>query len=121
MIQSRVFVVVCCLLLFTSGPAYSQAPTATISGIVRDQTGAVLPGVSIQVINRETGGVRTAITDEAGRYRVPALEAGTYAIEGTLPGVRKVVEEGVALTVGRQAGVGLTTEVGQLSGNLSAT
>src|SRR5881628_2844931 len=121
MIQCRAFVVACSLLLFTAGGLYSQAPTATISGIVRDQTGAVLPGVSIQVVNRETGSVRMAMTDEAGRYRVPALEAGTYAIEGTLTGFRKVVKEGVAMTVGSQAVVDLTTEVGQLSENLAVT
>src|SRR5262245_3383247 len=119
MIRWGTFVVVCSLLLFTTGSAYSQAPTATISGIVRDQTGAVLPGVTIQVINRETGGVRTAITDEAGRYRLPALEAGTYAVEGTLAGFRKVVKEGIALTVGSQAVVDLTTEVGEQSENVT--
>src|SRR5438093_11785445 len=121
MIQSRVFVVVCSLLFFISGTAYSQAPTATISGIVRDQTGAVLPGVSIQVVNRETGSVRMAMTDEAGRYRVPALEAGTYAIEGTLTGFRKVVKEGVAMTVGSQAVVDLTKEVGHVAEKLVMT
>ena len=121
MIRWGTFVVACSLLLFADRTLYSQAPTATISGVVRDQTGAVLPGVSIQVINRETGGVRMATTDDAGRYRVPALEAGTYAVEGTLTGFRKVVKEGVVLTIGSQAVVDLTTEVGQLSENLAVT
>src|SRR5262245_54198913 len=78
------------LISFVAVTGRAQGPTATISGVVRDQTGAVLPGVSIQVINSETGTVRMTITDEAGRYRVPALDSGTYAVEGTLTGFRKV-------------------------------
>src|SRR5262245_57066640 len=102
MIQLRIFIAYM-VLSFTAGTVYAHSPAATISGIVRDQTGAVLPGVSIQVINRETGNVRTTISDDSGRYRVPALEAGTYAVEGALPGFRTVVKEGVVLTVGSQA------------------
>jgi hypothetical protein len=117
----RIIVVLCTVVLITAVTTYAQAPNATISGVVHDQTGAVLPGVSIQVINRETGVVRNAVSDEEGRYRVPALEAGTYAVEGSLTGFRTVVREGVVLTIGSQAVVDLTTEVGQLSESLTVT
>src|SRR2546423_1595502 len=90
-------------------------------GCVIRCTGSVLPGVNIQVTNRDTGSVRTTLTDEAGRYRVVALDVGTYTIEGTLAGFRKLVKEGVALTVGSQAVVDLTTEVGQLSESVAVT
>ena len=120
-IPLRNFVVVCSVLLFITVAVYGQGPTATISGVVHDQTGAVLPGVSIQVINRETGTTRMVISDDEGRYRVPALDAGTYAVEGSLTGFRTVVREGIVLTVGSQAVVDLTTEVGQLTESLTVT
>src|SRR5215467_4812697 len=109
------------LLLSLSVAGYPQGTTAVISGIIRDQTGAVLPGVSIQITNRDTGVSRTTMTDEAGRYRVPALDAGTYTMQGSLSGFRTVVKDGVTLTVGSQVVVDLSTEVGQLSENVAVT
>src|SRR5262250_775706 len=115
-------VLLCSLLLLSlTLTAYSQGTTAVIAGIVRDQTGAVLPGVTIQVTNRETGVIRTTITDEAGRYRVPALDAGTYTVQGSLSGFRTVVKDGVSLALGSQVVVDLSTEVGQLSENVAVT
>ena len=58
----RTIAVLCTVVLITAITSYAQAPNATISGVVHDQTGAVLPGVSIQVINRETGVVRNAVS-----------------------------------------------------------
>src|SRR5215470_776402 len=109
------------VLLSLSVTAYPQGTTAVISGIIRDQTGAVLPGVSIQITNRDTGVSRATTTDEAGRYRVPALDAGTYTVQGSLSGFRTVVKDGVTLTVGSQVVVDLSTEVGQLSENVAVT
>ena len=117
----RPFLGVCSLILFTVLTAYSQGTTATISGVVRDQTGAVLPGVSIQVTNKDTGVARTTLTDEAGRYRVPALDAGTYNVQGSLQGFKTTIKEGVVLTLGSEVVVDLTTQVGQLSENIAVT
>src|SRR5690242_19874488 len=115
-------IVLCGLLLLSLKlTAYPQGTTAVISGIIRDQTGAVLPGVSVQVTNRDTGVSRTTMTDEAGRYRVSALDAGTYTVQGSLSWFRTVVKDGVTLTVGSQVVVDLTTEVGQLSENVAVT
>ena len=75
-----------------------QGTTGVILGIVRDQTGAVLPGTSLQVTHQETGRARTVVTDSGGRYRVPALELGTYTVQGTLAGFRSVVRSGVEVS-----------------------
>src|SRR5438067_1100364 len=120
MVQLRLFIA-CGLLLLLAVTAYPQGTNAVISGIVRDQTGAVLPGVSIQITNKDTGVVRTTITDEAGRYRVPALDAGTYTVQASLSGFRTIVKEGVALTVRSQVVLDLTTQIGQLSENIAVT
>ncbi|OFW38662.1 MAG: hypothetical protein A3J28_09140 [Acidobacteria bacterium RIFCSPLOWO2_12_FULL_60_22] len=92
-----------------------QGTTGAILGVVRDQTGAVLPGTSMQVTHQETGRARTVVTDSGGRYRVPALELGTYTVQATLAGFRSVVRTGVSLTVGMEAEVNLAMEVGAVT------
>src|SRR3989442_4093947 len=66
--------------------ALAQAPTGTISGAVTDESKAILPGVSIQVKNVETGATRTLVTDVNGRYRALNLTPGTYAVTAELQG-----------------------------------
>ena len=96
-------------------PLLAQGTTGTISGTVRDQTGAVLPNASIQVSNQETGRARTVTTDAGGRYRVASLELGTYTVQASLAGFRTSVKSGIVLTVGSEVIVDLTTEVGQIT------
>ena len=101
--------------------ALSQGTTAVISGTVRDQSGAVLPGASIQVTHQATGRVRTVSSDSAGRFRFPALELGTYEAKASLPGFRTVIQSGVALTVDSEAVVDLALEVGQVADSITVT
>jgi iron complex outermembrane receptor protein len=57
-----------------------------IDGTVEDESGAVLPGVTVTVTSSATGAVRTAVTDGRGRYEVSSLPVGAYLVSGTLPG-----------------------------------
>src|SRR3972149_7837732 len=70
-------VAVALVLIVVPGLASAQITRATISGTVRDSSGAVLPGATVTVTNPETNMVRTVVTDVLGYYRVPALEPGT--------------------------------------------
>ena len=72
--------------LLTAGAAWAQA-TAQLSGTVRDESGAVLPGVTVTVAN-DTGLVRTAVTDENGGYLLTNLPIGPYQLEVSLQGFR---------------------------------
>ncbi|PYS09559.1 MAG: hypothetical protein DMG15_23435, partial [Acidobacteria bacterium] len=65
--------------------AWAQV-TAQISGTVRDQSGAVLPGVEIAATQTETGIVRKVVTNETGFYVLSNLALGPYRLEATLPG-----------------------------------
>ena len=70
-----------CFLLFatlTSTAVYAQ--NAQISGIIKDQTGAILPGVTVTARNVETGLSRSAVSQTAGEFRIPALPPGTYTV-----------------------------------------
>jgi Carboxypeptidase regulatory-like domain len=64
--------------------ALAQVNSATISGTVRDASGAVLPGVSVTIQNQDTGISRTVITNETGRYSAPALGLGNYQVTAQL-------------------------------------
>src|SRR5207247_8208897 len=92
--------------------AQTSAATATIVGVVKDTTGALIPGVSITVKHTETGLTRTAISSETGDYNVPLLPVGPYEITTKMPGFKQEVRRGIDLIVGQQAVITLTLEVG---------
>src|SRR6202162_1339810 len=104
------------LLVFLSGGiVWAQVTTGTISGTVKDSTGAVLPGTKVVLLNEETGLSRTVETDAAGRYSAPSLGLGNYRVTGTLEGFQTGVRSGIVLTVGREAVVDLTLTVGAVT------
>ncbi len=89
--------------------------TAQISGNVKDQTGAVLPGVEVKATQTGTGAQRTSVSDEMGSYVLPNLPIGPYMLEASLPGFRTYVQTGIVLQVGANPNVNVTLEVGQVS------
>ena len=68
--------------------------TAQISGTVKDQSGAVLPGAEITATQTETGSMRTSISNETGSYVLPNLPLGPYRLEVSLPGFRTFAQTG---------------------------
>src|SRR5438309_3263506 len=91
---------------------FAQTSTATILGVVKDTTGALIPGVSITIKHADTGQTRTAISSETGDYNVPLLPVGEYEITTTMPSFKQEVRRGINLVVGQQAVIDLTLEVG---------
>src|SRR5438132_2293826 len=102
------------LCLFVCALVWAQA-TAQISGTVKDQTGAVLPGVEVTATQTDTGIARTAVTNETGSYVLPNLPIGPYKLEASLPGFRTYVQTGIVLEVNASPQVNVTLEVGQVS------
>ena len=87
-----------CLAFLSALTASAQSgTTGTLNGVVRDTTGAVLPGVIITLRNVDTGLNRSTATDDAGRWTVPALPVGNYEITYELTGFKKLVHSGVAV------------------------
>src|SRR5947199_7600971 len=89
--------------------------TATISGAVKDASGAVLPGVEVKVTQTETNVARTAVTNETGSYVLPNLALGPYKLEAELPGFRSFVQTGIVLQVGSAPAVDIVMQVGQVT------
>ena len=96
------------------GSAWAQA-TAQISGTVRDQSGAVLPGVEVMATQTDTGIVRSTVTNETGTYVLPNLALGPYKLEASLPGFRTFIQTGIVLQVNSSPVINPTLEVGQVS------
>ena len=71
------------LVLLACSSVWAQA-TAQISGTVKDQSGAVLPGVEITVTQTDTGVARTAVSNETGSFVLPNLPLGPYRLEAAL-------------------------------------
>jgi hypothetical protein len=104
-----------------SGPSFAQSATS-IAGTVRDASGAVLPGVTVEVsspalIER----MRTTTTNDTGQYRVIDLRPGTYEVVFTLPGFNTVKREGIILTTDFTALINIELKVGDLEETLTVT
>ena len=85
-------------------PALGYAQEATLTGIVTDSSGAVLPGVTVTAVNSATGNSFNGVTDETGTYRL-GVRVGPYAITVELQGFSTVTRTGVQLLVGQTAAV----------------
>lgn len=117
MAQTRVVwvsaVVLTCLLLASA--AWAQVATGGIAGLVRDSSGGVLPGVTVEAASPALiEKVRTVVSDNAGRYSIASLQPGTYTVTFTLPGFNTVKREGIVLTAGFTATVNADMPVGAL-------
>src|SRR5215467_3273389 len=107
-------------LSFAATMTWAQA-TAQISGSVKDQTGAVLPGAEVTATQTATGAKRTAVSDETGSYILQNLSIGPYTIEAALPGFKTYVQTGIVLQVGTNPIVNAVLEVGQVSDQVEVT
>jgi hypothetical protein len=95
--------------------AGAQATTAQINGTVRDQSGAVLPGVEIAVTQTATGAKRTAVTNETGNYVLANLPLGPYMLEAALLGFKTYVQTGIVLQVDASPTINVVLQIGQVS------
>jgi len=96
-------------------PVVRAQATAQINGSVKDQSGAVLPGVEITTTQTDTGVVRNTVSDETGAFVLPNLPIGPYKLEASLPGFRTYVQTGIVLQVNDKPAVNISLQVGQVS------
>ena len=113
------FVLALCAVLLTPALAAAQA---SIAGVVRDPSGAVLPGVTVEASSPVLiEKVRTAVTDGSGLYRIVDLRAGTYSVTFTLPGFSTVKRDGIELTGSLTASVNADLRVGAVEETITVT
>ncbi len=106
------------LVLTVSMPAFAQgggaSSTGSISGEVADDSGAVLPGVTVTATSPALIGQQTIVTNAEGKYRFPSVPPGEYKLAYELPGFNSVVREGIRVGLGFTATVNVKLQVATL-------
>jgi hypothetical protein len=98
--------------------SWAQVASGTITGTVRDNSGASIPNATVTVRENETSLVRSATSSHSGDYNITDLPIGTYTVETTATGFRKVTQTGIVLDVGRILQVNAVLPVGGVEQNI---
>jgi Carboxypeptidase regulatory-like domain/TonB-dependent Receptor Plug Domain len=109
------------LLTLAATPAWTQERFSGLTGSVKDASGAVLPGATVTITNKETGKVYTAVTGADGIYRVLDLEPGRYAVKVDLSGFQSSETPDVVLLLGKTLAVDSSLKVGGVQEQVSVT
>ena len=116
------FVTTVFTLLLMCATASAQNANGSITGVVKDASGAVLPGVTVEAASPVLiEKLRTAVTDGQGLYRIVDLRPGTYTVTFTLPGFSTLKREGLELTAGFTATVNGDMKVGELAETITVS
>jgi hypothetical protein len=107
--------------VFAAAAGYAQT-LGTIAGVVKDPSGAVLPGVGVEVASPALiEKTRSAVTDGAGQYAITSLPVGTYDVTFTLQGFSSVKREGIAVLANFTASVNADLKVGAVAETVTVT
>ena len=111
----QLFTLAMTVLLLLALPLSAQEQTAGVAGIVKDASGSVLPGVTVEINGPNLAGTATSVTDSRGRYRFPSLPPGPYTVTANLDGFQPSSVPNVRLQLGQSPNVDLTMNVGSVS------
>ena len=110
-----------CLFLLAA-PATAQTGSSGIAGVVRDSSGAVLPGVTVEAASPALiEKVRTVVTDGEGQYKIVSLSPGLYSVTFTLTGFGAVKREGVELPANFTATINADLKVGDVQETITVS
>ena len=115
----RKLFVLALLCLAFAAPAIAQVQSGIIAGIVRDEQGGVLPGVSVTLSGADRSA--TFVTEADGRFRFLDLPPGQYKLTSELQGFSRLIREGITVTVGSNVDIPITMRVASLSESLTVT
>src|SRR2546427_11583312 len=110
-------------VMFLPAAAWAQGSgSATIAGVVKDTSGAVMPGVTVEAASPALiEKVRSVVSDAQGQYKIVDLRPGTYVVTFTLPGFSTVKRDGVELTTGITATVSAELKVGTVEETITVS
>ena len=110
------FVILAGMVAMVSSFAFGQAgATSSLSGVVADSSGAVIPGAEVVAKNNATAAEFKTVTVENGTFAIPVLDPGAYTVTVSLPGFKQAVLTNVKLDAGVPGTVRVTLEVGAAS------
>lgn len=103
------------LLLSQAMPSYAQIIYGSLVGSVSDASGALIPGATVTIKNKETGATRSATTNADGTYSIPTIQAGVYEVEVKKDGFRSARQESIEVSQNSVARFDVKLTVGQVS------
>lgn len=109
------------ILLVVAACTHAQLPTATILGVVKDTSGAVVPEVTLTARNLENGLTRTALSGANGGYRFSALPVGVYELRAEHAGFKTEVRTGLSLSVSQEVVLNVALEIGAVEQTVAVT
>src|SRR5215510_11532049 len=121
MIRKHTFCLVLVLCLTMLPAAWGQEFRGKIQGLVTDESGAVIPGVTITLFNIKTGIQTVKITNETGLYRFDNVDPGSYTLATELPGFSKNVQENLSVQAQGDVTVNVTLKIGGVNDTVSVT
>ena len=108
--------------LIAAGTSWAQAVAGSqVSGVVKDSSGGVLPGVEVTITKTDTGTVRTVFTGADGAYVIPNLPVGPYKLKAVLQGFNTYVQEGIVLQVNTNPTIDVALAVGSVGEQVTVT
>jgi hypothetical protein len=119
--QVLVRVALAALVLATTAAVAAAQATGGISGTARDQSGGVLPGVTVTATNTGTGATRTTVSNDTGAYSLPNLPLGSYRLEATLQGFTTFTQTGIVLQVNSNPVINATLGLGAVAEAVQVT
>jgi len=121
----RLIVAMLAVCLLASTHAFAQgggaSTTGSINGKVADNSGGVLPGVTVTATSPSAMGVQSSVTDTGGNYRFPALPPGTYTVTYELPGFNTLKRENIQISMGFTATLNVELAVASLQETVTVT
>lgn len=108
-------------LSLASSTGLAQSASSTLTGAVKDTSGAVVPGATVTSRHMGTNETRTVISADGGLYRITNLPRGEYEVTAELPGFKRVRSENVRLTVGDTVRLDLVLELGEVTEEVTVT
>jgi outer membrane receptor protein involved in Fe transport len=116
------FGVVLTVAFGAAAPAWAQGSTGGLRGVVKDESGGVLVGVTVEAQSpARIGGAAVEVTDTEGTYRFENLPVGVYTVSFTLQGFSTLKREGIRIEVGRSLELGITMAVGAVEQSITVT
>ncbi|HRR57728.1 MAG TPA: carboxypeptidase-like regulatory domain-containing protein, partial [Acidobacteriota bacterium] len=116
------FLLTVTVLMAAGALAWAQATVSgTISGTVKDPTGAVIPGVEVTITEQDTGVSRVVLTDDEGFYTAPNVPVGTYTVSASMPGFKPAAVKDVKVDIRANRVINLVLEVGELTEEVTVT
>ena len=109
------------VFIFYCAPLFSQGNLGQILGTVTDQSGGVVTGATVIILDTQRGVSRTLTTNESGEYNAPNLIPGTYTVRAAFRGFKTVERSGILIEVGQEARVDLSLQPGEQSEKVTVT